>query len=49
MTEKEEWFKEQCKQKGLSTEEITVFGGDYATNRDGDFLYRVKYEDGSCN
>ena len=48
MTEKEEWFKEQCKQEGLSTEEITVFGGDYATNRDGDFLYRVKYEYGSC-
>lgn len=55
MTEKEEWFKEQCKQKGLSTEEITVFGGDsltdldryYATNRDGDFLYVLKHEDGS--
>ena len=55
MTEKEEWFKEQCKQKGLSTEEITVFGGDsltdldryYATNRDGDFLYGIQLKEGS--
>ncbi len=55
MTEKEEWFKEQCKQEGLSTEEITVFGGDsltdldryYATNRDGDFLYGIQLKEGS--
>ena len=55
MTEKEEWFKEQCKQKGLSTEEITVFGGDsltdldryYATNRAGDSLYGIQLKEGS--
>ncbi|MDY6006158.1 MAG: hypothetical protein SPJ02_11555 [Parabacteroides sp.] len=57
MTEKEEWFKEQCKQKGLSTEEIQVFGDChgkdtgldrcYATNRDGDFLYGIQLKEGS--
>lgn len=43
--DKVKWFKQQCKAEGLSAEDIVVFG-DYATNRDGDFLYSVKHKDG---
>ncbi len=46
MTDKEIWFQNQCEAEGISAEDITVFG-EYATNRDGDFLYSVKHEDGS--
>lgn len=46
MTDKELWFKNQCEAEGISAEDIMVFG-EYATNKDGDFLYSVKHEDGS--
>lgn len=47
MTDKELWFKKQCEaDEELSSEDIIVFG-EYATNKDGDFLYSVKQADGS--
>jgi len=46
MTDKELWFKKQCEAENISAEDIMVFG-EYATNKDGDFLYSVKQADGS--
>lgn len=45
MTKKQQWFESQCKDAGINAEEIKVVG-DYATNKDGDFLYSVTHKDG---
>lgn len=47
MKDKKKWFQDQCVDAGISAEDIMVFGEDYATNKDGDFLYTVKHKSGS--
>ena len=41
----QKWFEAQCLEQGICAEDIFVVG-DYATNKEGDFLYSVTHEEG---
>ena len=45
MNDKQQWFEAQCLEQGICAEDIFVVG-DYATNKEGDFLYSVTHEEG---
>lgn len=45
MSKKQKWFEAQCLKQGICAEDILVVG-DYATNKEGDFLYSVTHEVG---
>lgn len=45
MSYKQKWFEAQCLEQGVCAEDILVVG-DYATNKEGDFLYSVTHEEG---
>ena len=45
MNDKQQWFEAQCLVQGICAEDIFVVG-DYATNKEGDFLYSVTHEVG---
>ena len=41
----QKWFEAQCLVQGICAEDIFVVG-DFATNKEGDFLYSVTHEEG---
>lgn len=45
MNDKQQWFEAQCREQGICAEDIFAVG-DYATNKEGDFLYSLKNDAG---
>lgn len=45
MNDKQQWFEAHCQEQGICAEDIFVVG-DYATNKEGDFLYSVTHDEG---
>lgn len=45
MYNKQQWFEAQCLKQGICAQDIFVVG-DYATNKEGDFLYSVTHRKG---